>query len=73
LQWPDCIAVRPMFIPHQPLPIRAVRYFVGPRKAGTLPAWALSTAGADRARPEAMEPLRKVRRLIDIIISPFSF
>jgi len=61
-----------MFIPHQPLPIRAVRYFVEPRKAGTLLAWALIIVGAARVRPEAMEPLRKARRLMDMIISPFS-
>jgi hypothetical protein len=53
-----------MFIPHQPLPIRAVRYF--------LSAWALRIVGAAKVRPDAMEPLRKVRRLMDMIISPFS-
>jgi hypothetical protein len=51
-----------MFIPHQPLPIRAVRYF--------LPVWALSMDGAEKAKLDAIELLRKVRRLIDMIISP---
>jgi hypothetical protein len=51
-----------MFMPHQPEPIRAVRYF--------LPVWALSMAGAEKAKPDAIELLRNVRRLIDMIISP---
>jgi len=53
-----------MFIPHHPLPMRAVRYF--------LLLSALSMAGAAKVRPEAMELLRKVRRFIDMTISPFS-
>jgi hypothetical protein len=44
--------------------MRAVRYF--------LSAWALRIVGAANATEAAMEPLRKVRRLMDMIISPFS-
>jgi hypothetical protein len=49
-------------MPHQPEPIRAVRYF--------LPVWARSMAGAEKAKPDISELLRNVRRLIDMIISP---
>jgi hypothetical protein len=51
-----------MFIPHQPEPIRAVRYL--------RLVWALSMAGAEKVRPVIIELFRKARRLIDMIISP---
>ena len=52
-------------MPHQPLPMRAVRYFL-------LEA-ALRILGAATAILEAMEALRKVRRSISMIVSPFLY
>jgi hypothetical protein len=52
-----------MFIPHHPLPIRTVRYFLPP---------ALRILGAARAIPEATEALRKLRRFIGMFIPPSS-
>jgi hypothetical protein len=56
--WPEAMASPRMLLPHQPAPIRAVRYFLSlsPPRRGT----------AEKASPAAREDFRKPRRLMGL-------